>query len=79
MTPLRKKMIRAMELRNFSHNTQRGYLSIIPPPISILKALTTKSQNHNLAHIHCGATDKTLIRCSRMKLDSISIVSLGMG
>jgi hypothetical protein len=29
---------------------------------SILKALTTKSQNHNLAHIDCGTTDKTLIR-----------------
>jgi integrase/recombinase XerD len=29
MTPLRQKMIRAMELRNFAKNTQRGYLGAV--------------------------------------------------
>ena len=29
MTPLRQKMIKAMELRNFSKNTQRYYLSAV--------------------------------------------------
>jgi len=29
MTPLRKKMIRAMELRNLSHHSQRAYLSAV--------------------------------------------------
>jgi len=29
MTPLRQKMIRAMELRNLSHHTQRAYLSAV--------------------------------------------------
>jgi hypothetical protein len=29
MTPLRQKMIKAMELRNFSKHTQRYYLSVV--------------------------------------------------
>ncbi len=29
MTELRKKMIRAMELKNLSHNTQRAYLAAV--------------------------------------------------
>jgi hypothetical protein len=29
MTPLRQKMIRAMELRNLAQNTQRYYLSAV--------------------------------------------------
>jgi integrase/recombinase XerD len=29
MTPLREKMIKAMELRNFAKNTQRGYLGAV--------------------------------------------------
>ena len=29
MTPLREKMIKAMELRNLSPNTQRSYLSSV--------------------------------------------------
>jgi integrase/recombinase XerD len=29
MTPLRERMIKAMELRNFAKNTQRGYLTAV--------------------------------------------------
>ena len=29
MTELRQKMIRAMELKNFSHHTQRSYLAAV--------------------------------------------------
>ena len=29
MTELRQKMIRAMELKNFAHHTQRSYLSAV--------------------------------------------------
>ena len=29
MTPLRQKMIKAMELRNLAANTQKGYLGVV--------------------------------------------------